>query len=51
MGGTAGAARSLARFKVPSEVRVVAALPHSGTGKVQKWRLAAGADTATDRAP
>jgi long-chain acyl-CoA synthetase len=32
----------LARFKVPSRIEVVAALPHSATGKVAKGRLRAG---------
>ncbi|MCU1691813.1 MAG: AMP-dependent synthetase [Frankiales bacterium] len=37
-------ARSLARFKCPTAVEVVAALPHSATGKVSKGALrAAGA--------
>jgi len=35
------AAERLARFKVPSRVIVVAALPHSPTGKVAKGRLRA----------
>ncbi|MCW2541418.1 MAG: long-chain fatty-acid-CoA ligase [Frankiales bacterium] len=34
------AGRSLARFKLPSRVIEVARLPHTATGKVQKWRLA-----------
>jgi long-chain acyl-CoA synthetase len=34
------AAHSLARFKLPSRVIEVARLPHTATGKVQKWRLA-----------
>ena len=29
----------LARFKQPSRLEVVAELPHTGTGKVQKGRL------------
>jgi long-chain acyl-CoA synthetase len=33
------AARSLARFKLPRDVRVVDQLPHTATGKVMKWRL------------
>ena len=33
------AARSLARYKVPSRVELVESLPHTVTGKVQKWRL------------
>lgn len=39
------AARRLARFKVPSRIFVVAALPHSPTGKVAKGRLRALART------
>src|SRR5690606_11274526 len=35
------AAERLARFKVPTRVLVVAALPHSPTGKVAKGRLRA----------
>lgn len=35
----AEAARSLARYKVPSRVELVPTLPHTVTGKVQKWRL------------
>lgn len=35
----AGAARSLARYKVPTSVAIVEVLPHTVTGKVQKWRL------------
>ncbi|MCD9154040.1 class I adenylate-forming enzyme family protein [Aeromicrobium duanguangcaii] len=35
------AAQRLARFKVPSRILVVAALPHSPTGKVAKGRLRA----------
>jgi long-chain acyl-CoA synthetase len=37
----AHAAVSLARFKCPTSVEVVAALPHSATGKVSKGRLRA----------
>lgn len=33
------ASRSLARFKLPREIEVVAELPHTVTGKVMKWRL------------
>ena len=36
----ARAARSLARYKVPARITVAGALPHTVTGKVQKWRLA-----------
>jgi long-chain acyl-CoA synthetase len=32
-------ATRLARFKCPTVIRVVAALPHSATGKVAKGRL------------
>jgi len=42
----AHSARSLARFKCPTVVEIVASLPHSATGKVSKGRLreaAAGA--------
>jgi long-chain acyl-CoA synthetase len=35
----AAAARSLARFKLPSTLEVVAALPHTVTGKIMKWQL------------
>lgn len=35
------AAQRLARFKVPTQIHVVAALPHSPTGKVAKGRLRA----------
>lgn len=38
------AARSLARFKLPKAIEVVAELPHSVTGKVLKWRLSNPAD-------
>ena len=40
------AARSLARYKVPSRVEIVDSLPHTVTGKVQKWRLARAAAPA-----
>ncbi len=40
------AMRRLARFKVPSTILVVAALPHSPTGKVAKGRLRALARTS-----
>ncbi len=33
------AARSLAPFKVPRAIEIVAQLPHTVTGKVMKWRL------------
>ena len=35
----AGAARSLARFKLPRQVEIVDALPYTLTGKVKKWQL------------
>jgi long-chain acyl-CoA synthetase len=35
----AHAARSLAKFKLPRSVTFVDSLPHTPTGKVQKWRL------------
>ena len=35
----AAAGRSLARFKVPAVIEVVAALPHTVTGKIMKWQL------------
>lgn len=36
---TAHAASALARFKVPTAIHVVEALPHTVTGKVKKWQL------------
>jgi long-chain acyl-CoA synthetase len=35
----AAASGSLAKFKLPRDVQVVDALPHTVTGKVMKWRL------------
>ena len=35
----AGAALSLARFKLPRQVDVVDTLPYTLTGKVKKWQL------------
>ncbi|SOD70659.1 long-chain acyl-CoA synthetase [Jatrophihabitans sp. GAS493] len=35
----AKSAKSLARYKLPTRVRIVDTLPHTVTGKVQKWRL------------
>jgi long-chain acyl-CoA synthetase len=35
----AAAARSLARFKLPSAIEVVTTLPHTVTGKIMKWQL------------
>ena len=31
--------RSLARFKLPRAIEIVAALPHTVTGKIMKWQL------------
>jgi long-chain acyl-CoA synthetase len=45
----AAVAISLARFKVPSRIEVVAALPHTVTGKIMRWQLAAGARTGAGR--
>jgi long-chain acyl-CoA synthetase len=39
----AAAARSLARFKLPTVIEVVSALPHTVTGKIMKWQLDRGA--------
>jgi long-chain acyl-CoA synthetase len=36
----AAAARSLARFKLPTALDVVSTLPHTVTGKIMKWQLA-----------
>jgi len=44
----AAAARSLARFKLPSVIEVVTELPHTVTGKVMKWVLGAGSGAASD---
>jgi long-chain acyl-CoA synthetase len=41
------AGTSLARFKLPSSVEFLAALPHSATGKVSKARLRDGSAAAT----
>jgi long-chain acyl-CoA synthetase len=38
----AAAARSLARFKLPAAIEVVATLPHTVTGKIMKWQLERG---------
>ena len=35
----AAAARSLARFKLPSRIEIVASLPRTVTGKIMKWQL------------
>lgn len=40
----AGAARSLARFKLPSVIEIVEELPHTVTGKIMKWQLGIGAE-------
>jgi long-chain acyl-CoA synthetase len=37
----AAASTSLARFKLPRDVQLVAGLPHTSTGKVMKWQLRA----------
>ncbi|MEO9140443.1 MAG: AMP-binding protein [Jatrophihabitans sp.] len=44
----AAAAGSLARFKLPSVIEVVSALPHTVTGKIMKWQLEPSADDATE---
>jgi long-chain acyl-CoA synthetase len=36
---TVAAAGKLARFKLPRTIEVVAALPHTVTGKIMKWQL------------
>jgi len=41
----AWAARSLARFKLPTTVEFVESLPHSATGKVSKAQLRQAAAT------
>jgi long-chain acyl-CoA synthetase len=35
----AEAGKSLARFKVPTEIELVSSLPHTVTGKIMKWQL------------
>jgi long-chain acyl-CoA synthetase len=42
------AASNLARFKLPSRISIVDALPHTVTGKIMKWQLAGegGGDAA-----
>jgi long-chain acyl-CoA synthetase len=40
------AARSLARFKLPSAIEVVASLPRTVTGKIMKWQLERSAGDA-----
>jgi long-chain acyl-CoA synthetase len=42
----ARAARSLARFKLPSAIEVVNTLPRTVTGKIMKWQLERGAEDA-----
>ena len=41
-----GAARSLARFKLPRRIEIVTELPHTVTGKVKKWQLRSETDPA-----
>lgn len=48
---TEHASRSLARFKCPTAVEFVAALPHSATGKVSKGRLREGMADLTPSSP
>jgi long-chain acyl-CoA synthetase len=43
----AAASRSLARFKLPARITVVDALPHTVTGKITKWMLAASVAEGT----
>ena len=40
----AAAGRSLARFKVPAAIEVVAQLPHTVTGKIMKWQISRAGD-------
>jgi acyl-coenzyme A synthetase/AMP-(fatty) acid ligase len=40
----AEAGKSLARFKVPAEIELVSALPHTVTGKIMKWQLTSAAE-------
>jgi len=42
------AAGSLARFKLPTAIEVVAALPRTVTGKIMKWQLARGGSDAAE---
>lgn len=44
----ARAARSLARFKLPSVIEIVPSLPHTVTGKIMKWHLERGGADAAD---
>jgi long-chain acyl-CoA synthetase len=44
----AAASRSLARFKLPANITVVDALPHTVTGKITKWMLAARVAGSTE---
>jgi long-chain acyl-CoA synthetase len=39
----AAAGASLARFKLPTRIDIVDALPHTVTGKIMRWQLSAGA--------
>ncbi len=43
----AEAATSLAGFKLPTRIEVVAGLPHTVTGKVMKWRIKDGDHAGT----
>jgi long-chain acyl-CoA synthetase len=45
----AEAARSLARFKLPTQIEVVAELPLTITGKVKKWQLGPAGPGAGER--
>jgi long-chain acyl-CoA synthetase len=42
----AAAARSLARFKLPTAIEIVTELPHTVTGKIMKWQLERAGDGA-----
>lgn len=44
----ATASRSLARFKLPTAIEVVASLPRTVTGKIMKWQLFPGGDDAAE---
>lgn len=43
------AAHSLARFKLPTVIEVVAELPHTVTGKIMKWQLDRGSGRTSAR--
>ncbi|HET9016229.1 MAG TPA: hypothetical protein VFN57_11570, partial [Thermomicrobiaceae bacterium] len=47
----AGAAGSLARFKLPARIEYVSVLPRTVTGKVMKWRLTASSGSAQGGRP